>query len=287
MVEVRAEVTREKMEELEDAVFELEDATRWNLYENFESKGYWVQGIFESMDEARLAWSELLELGSLANEPTYSKLEDKDWKESYKEHFQPWSVGPVHWVPDWLRDSYELPDGHEAVWLDPGLAFGTGNHGTTRLCVEQLIAFKESCQENLDAKIVDAGCGSGILAISASKLGFKKVDAFDYDPVAVEVARENAASNEVDGEHYFVGDLTSGFRGEAADCVMANILANILMKHSKELIDSVKVGGRLILSGILGDEAERVRAYFEQQGGLSAGTVTFLDEWSCVAFDRM
>ncbi len=167
------------------------------------------------------------------------------------------------------------------------MAFGTGNHGTTRLCVEQLIAFKETCSNPDEAKIVDAGCGSGILAISASKLGFTNVEAFDYDPVAVEVAVENAAANDVSAENYFVGDLTTGFRGEKADCVMANILANILMNHAGALIDAVKPGGRLILSGILGEEAERVRAFFEEQGGLASGKITYLDEWSCVSFDRL
>ncbi len=286
MIEVRAEVSREVMDELEDLVFELEDATRWNLFENFENKGYWVQGIFESDEDAKSAWAELASVASLTCEPSFSELEDKEWKDSYKEHFHPWSIGTVHWVPDWLRESYELPEGHQVVWLDPGLAFGTGNHGTTRLCVEQLIAFKETCSDLKTAKVVDAGCGSGILAISATKLGFSNVEAFDYDPEAVSVAIDNAKMNDVPSVDYFVGDLTNGFRGEKADCLMANILANILMKHAGELIDAVASGGTLILSGILGEEAERVRDFFEKQDGLGSGSITYMDEWSCIVFTR-
>ncbi len=107
MIEVRAEVTREKMSELEDLVFELEDATRWNLFENFENKGYWVQGIFESMEGAQSAWREIASVASLNCDASFEELEDKDWKESYKEHFKPWAIGTVHWVPDWLRESYD------------------------------------------------------------------------------------------------------------------------------------------------------------------------------------
>ncbi|MCH6258493.1 50S ribosomal protein L11 methyltransferase [Puniceicoccaceae bacterium K14] len=286
MIEVKAEVSREKFSEVEDLVFETEDATRWNLYENFDDKGYWVQGIFDSIEDARTAWSELVKIASIEVEANFVELEDKDWKESYKEHFKPWSIGPMHWVPEWLRESYELPEGHSAVWLDPGLAFGTGNHGTTRLCVEQLIAFKETEASEDTASVIDAGCGSGILAISAAKLGYKNLSAFDNDAEAVEIAKDNASFNEVESVSFSVGDLVTGFHSEPANCVMANILANVLMQFSNEIISAVAPGGWLILSGILGTEAEQVRDHFENAAAWSDVQVTYLDEWSCVRLIR-
>lgn len=287
MIEVRAELSSETFLAVEDLLYELADAIRWNLFEDLANKQCWIQGIFETEEDARSSWGELIALGHLDAEPKYLALEDKNWKESYKEHFKPWSIGPMHWVPEWLRESYELPSGHTAVWLDPGLAFGTGNHGTTRLCVEQLIAYKESGVDLATAKVVDAGCGSGILAISAAKLGFENLSAFDNDAEAVEIAKENAAFNGTGTIPFFTGDLKTGFVGEPADCIMANILANVLMEFSKELIDAVAPGGWLILSGILGKEAEEVRDHFLAAGGLSGGSITYLDEWSAIRFLRL
>lgn len=286
MIEVKAEISPEKLRDVEDLIFEVEDATRWNLFDDWESKRCWVQGIFETEDDARAAWEELAAIAAISADVQFLELEDKNWKESYKDHFKAWSIGPMHWVPEWLRESYELPEGHSAVWLDPGLAFGTGNHGTTRLCVEQLIAYKNQGADLAKAKIVDAGCGSGILAISAAKLGFSNLSAFDNDAEAVEIAKENAVFNAVSNIEFFTGDLVTGFTKEPADCLMANILANVLMEFSSELIAAVAPNGWLILSGILGVEAEQVRDHFLAAEGLEGGAITYLDEWSCIQFTR-
>jgi ribosomal protein L11 methyltransferase len=173
----------------------------------------------------------------------------------------------MHWVPVWERDSYALPGGDALVLLDPGMAFGTGNHETTRLCCERMVAYAErrrAAGGSLEGlRVIDAGCGSGILAISAVKLGFAPVAGFDNDPEAVAVSRENAVLNDVAGQvEFFVGNLITGLRGRQADLLMANILANVLREFARELVAAVAPGGWLVLSGILATEIDAVRRDF-------------------------
>lgn len=285
MHEIRVPLTLESFAAFENLLFESDELQGWNLYENFEDKGYWLQGVFPTEAEAWRAWELASAAAGVTGEPRLRELADQDWKESYKEHFQPWSIGPLHWVPRWLEDTYELPPGHQAVWLDPGMAFGTGNHATTRLCVEQLLAWRGEGSDPASASVVDAGCGSGILAISAAKLGFQRIHAFDIDEEAVRIAQENAAANRVDDRIEFrVGDLETGFRGLRYDCVLANILAKTLLDFPQQLVEATAPGGWLALSGILSEEAETVRRRFAQFGALDDGHVTRLEEWSALRF---
>jgi ribosomal protein L11 methyltransferase len=134
---------------------------------------------------------------------------------------------------------------------------------------------------------VDAGCGSGILALSAARLGYQRVAAFDNDAEAIRVSLENAALNELAGQvEFYVGDLTSGFRGPPAEVVMANILANVLIQFANELTKSVAPGGWLILSGILADECDRVRAVFREVVPHWKNESRQLGEWSDVLLIR-
>ncbi|MBL4574543.1 MAG: 50S ribosomal protein L11 methyltransferase [Opitutaceae bacterium] len=218
-------------------------------------------------------------------------LEDEDWRESYKEHFKSWRFRGLHWVPLWEKESYVVPDGEAVVWLDPGMAFGTGNHETTRLCVERLV---EYAYRQIDAgidlntmDIVDAGCGSGILILSASKLGFEKLRAFDNDAEAVRISEENATMNNASDSICFeVADLTNGFNAGKADFLMANILANILAENAIKLIDALKPGGQLVLSGILTREVDEVRAAFAVDLRVEECGSRDLGEWSDLVFNR-
>lgn len=284
MYEITIFVSQEEFAILEEAVFEVEDATRWNLFEDFEAKGYRVQGIYESEEEAKAAWAELSGIANVEGEAKIREIQDSDWKDSYKEHFKPWSIGPLHWVPVWLKGEYEMPDGHEAVWLDPGMAFGTGNHGTTRLCVERLIEARERIgADKLDSlKVVDAGCGSGILAISAKRLGFGTVTGFDNDPDAVRIAVENGELNQTPDVPFSVDDLVSGFSDKPYDLVLANILAVVLIEYCEKIAPVVAEGGTLILSGILTHEAETVKAAFESLRDWKDIQIHELGEWSSV-----
>lgn len=284
MYEVRAELSKAEFDELEMLIFETDGLEGWNLYENFENKGYRLQGVFDTEGEARAKAVELSGKVDLEADLSVAELKDSDWKDSYKDHFKPWSVGNLHWVPTWLKSEYELPEGHEAVWLDPGMAFGTGNHGTTRLCVEQLIAYRDSGVDLSRVSVLDAGCGSGILAISAAKLGFMNVAGFDIDEDAVRIAQENAKDNQVTVIDFHVGDLDTGLRGRSADCLLANILSKTLLEFSTQLVASTSPGGSLILSGILGTEAENVRERFARFDELGKCSITYLDEWAAIRF---
>jgi ribosomal protein L11 methyltransferase len=171
------------------------------------------------------------------------------------------------------------------LWLDPGLAFGTGNHETTRLCVERLVALAE--ERGTERRVVDAGCGSGILALSAALLGFRDIVGFDNDPEAVRVSEENAALNGLAGRvNFFLGDLASGLAQREADIVLANIQADVLRKFAAELVRAIAPGGTLILSGILANENAQVREVFEQLTPKWTINARVMGEWSDVVLTR-
>jgi ribosomal protein L11 methyltransferase len=171
------------------------------------------------------------------------------------------------------------------------MAFGTGNHETTRLCVERLAEL--DAQRTAGGKgrvpwrVIDAGCGSGILALSAAKLGCPEVVGFDNDPEAVEVSLANARLNDLSGQvQFYVGDLVTGLDGHLADVVLANILADVLIRFSRELLAAVAPDGTLVLSGILASECARVREVFAAVApGWTAESRT-LGEWSDVVLTR-
>jgi ribosomal protein L11 methyltransferase len=151
--------------------------------------------------------------------------------------------------------------GEEVLWLDPGMAFGTGNHETTRLCCERLADY--AARRGCAGQVIDAGCGSGILALSAAKLGFSKISGFDNDPEAIRVSEENARLNCLAGRvDFHVADLVAGLAGRRAGLVLANIQADVLMRFAGQLCVAVAAGGELVLSGILSRELKEVRGKF-------------------------
>jgi ribosomal protein L11 methyltransferase len=252
----------------------------WSVFEDVLAKTASLVGVFGGEDEARESWSRLKEglPGGTIGATEFRELRDSDWRDSYKAHFRAWKFGRLHWVPIWEKGAYVVPPGDEVLWLDPGLAFGTGNHETTRLCVERLVALVE--EKGPRMRVIDAGCGSGILALSALKLGCMDVVGFDNDPEAVRVSEENAALNDLQGRVTFaVADLESGLRGTKADVLMANILADVLMRHARELTDAVAPGGVLVLSGILAAEQARVQEAFRSVAPDWSQESRVLGEW--------
>jgi ribosomal protein L11 methyltransferase len=220
-------------------------------------------------------------LGEVVRRP----LPDADWRDSYKAHFKAWQFGRLHWVPVWERETFKLPAGEAVLWLDPGLAFGTGNHETTRLCVERLVTLAE--EHGTGGRVLDAGCGSGILALSAALLGFREIAGFDNDPEAVRVSEENAALNQLQGRvDFFVGDLVSGLAGRQAEIVLANIQADVLMRFARGLVGAVAPGGTLILSGILANENAQVRTAFEEVTPQWTVNARIMGEWSDIVLAR-
>ncbi|HWA10405.1 MAG TPA: 50S ribosomal protein L11 methyltransferase [Opitutaceae bacterium] len=278
--EVKAEIPIARLEEVDDFLLEL-GAGNWSLHEDVTVRRAWLVGIFDGEREAQEEWSRLQALlpegRTLAAETR--PLPDRDWRDSYKAHFKASAFGPLHWVPVWERDSVRIPVGEKVLWLDPGLAFGTGNHETTRLCAERLVTV--AAKGDLGVRVVDAGCGSGILALSAVLLGFSDVTGFDNDPEAIRVSHENAELNGLDGRARFVtGDLTTGLSGAPIGLLLANIQADVLMKYSGELLANVAPGGTLVLSGILARELDEVRATFHAKAPAWSSDGRILGEWS-------
>jgi len=218
-----------------------------------------VTGLFDGAPDAealRVALHAALDGGTeLHIEP----LQDQVWERAWLEHFRPMRFGRRLWVIPGGQTA-ELADGDVALELDPGLAFGTGTHPTTVLCLAWL--------DGLDLagrRVIDLGCGSGILAIAALKLGATEVVAIDHDPQALLATRENAARNGVADRLAVVG--TDAPPPEPADVVVANILAGTLIELAPQIVAMVRPGGLVALSGILAEQASDVGAAYALSGG--------------------
>ncbi|HVW21100.1 MAG TPA: 50S ribosomal protein L11 methyltransferase [Opitutaceae bacterium] len=292
LAELKTEVPAAAADAVDELLLELGDG-RWSLLEDALAGRAWVVGIFSDEGEARARWADLAARlpAPPRSGPEVRLLADADWRESYRSHFRRWQFGRLHWVPQWERGSFRAPAGEAVLWLDPGLAFGTGNHETTRLCIERLVERAEELRRGgraLDrARVIDAGCGSGILALSAALLGFGTVSGFDLDPEAARVSGENAALNGLEGRVRFsVSNLGEGLAGGAADVVLANIQSDVLAAHAGLLRGAVAPGGVLILSGILAAELPAVESAFAPGPGWSARSCT-LGEWAELTLRRV
>ena len=294
LFELKLEVTPDAVGEIEESIASLEDG-RLMLLEDKPTARAWVAGYFENKDQVApgLALLEsVLAPGWRRGTAEIRELADQDWRDSYKAHFRAWTFGRLHWVPVWERETFVLPPGHAVIWLDPGLAFGTGNHETTRLCCERLVAYAQARPPqggngSRPEVVIDAGCGSGILALSAAKLGFSHATGFDNDPEAVRVSEENAELNGLSGRVPFTtADLITGLSGRRADLILANIQADVLMAFAPQLVGAVVPGGQLVLSGILATENEQVRAAFAAAAPGWRIDARVLGEWSDLVLDR-
>jgi ribosomal protein L11 methyltransferase len=216
---------------------------------------------------------------SAAHGGEVAEVADEDWGEGWKKDFRPLDVGRVRVRPSWISDP--PPPGSVEVVLDPGMAFGTGGHPTTSLC---LAALSDLLAARPGASVLDVGTGSGILAIAARKLGAGRVAATDDDPKAVEVARENAAANGVALE---LALAPAGRIAGTFDLVVANILANTLVALAPEIAGMLAPGGVVLLSGILtAQEGEVRRAYVARGLAPLEGGDRRDGEWSLLALER-
>ena len=212
--------------------------------------------------------------------PVTGTIPDEDWKLSYRKHFKTEVISPRLVVrPPW--EAVTPVPGQKVLTLDPGIAFGTGQHPTTRACLDAIDAL---AAENADRTFLDVGCGSGILSIAAALEGFRDVRGFDNDPDAVRNANENAEANGL-GALFSDGDLSVPGTAAPADVVAANVLAPVLVRFAREVGALVNPGGRLILSGILDEQYEEVRAAYAALGFAEASN-RLIGEWRTGIFSR-
>jgi ribosomal protein L11 methyltransferase len=202
-----------------------------------------------------------------------SAVEPVDWSTHWRRHFRAMEFGPLWVVPTWL----EVPSGARHVLrMDPGMAFGTGSHETTALCLERIAELSPV------SAVLDVGTGTGILALAALRLGAGRAVGTDNDPDALGVARENAALNDLTLE---LTGAPPDAVGETFPLVVANILAQPLIEMAPALAAAVAPGGALVLSGLLVTQAEGVaRAY--EAAGLTGRTITTRGEWARVDLVR-
>ncbi len=223
---------------------------------------------FASVAAVRIAMAQLKK-----EHPEYAPLiltmdgvEDADWENNWKAFYKPMEIGErLIVIPDWETAD---PKGRVALRLNPGLTFGTGSHATTRLCLTALEKLVKP-----GTRVLDLGCGSGILSIASLLLGAERAYACDIDEKAVDVAYENAALNGVDRTRYTVraGDVTSDARlradmGGNYDIVVANIVSDVIIAIAPAVRPLMREGGVFITSGIIDDRADEVRGKLEESG---------------------
>lgn len=202
------------------------------------------------------------------------KMYEEDWANNWKKYYKPTKVGERIVVrPIW--EEYKEENDELVLVLDPGMAFGTGTHETTRMCIQSLENYVKE-----DSVVFDVGCGSGILAIAAAKLGAKKAVGVDLDPVAVESAKENVGYNNLDNIEVLYGNLVEVIDGKA-DIVVANIIAEVICILTEDVKRVLKDDGYFITSGIIHDRVDMVTKKLEETG-FEVVEINKDGEWNCI-----
>ncbi len=230
----------------------------------------------ERPSEALQFLRERLEAATIKHEIEMGSCKNADWENNWKQYFKPLPIGETLLIqPTW--EEGELPQTQRHVLLlEPGLAFGTGSHATTRLCLEAL----ERCVKAGDM-VLDVGCGSGILSIAALLLGAAHATGVDIDAYAVRTAKENGETNGFSQERFTAlhGNLTQGVAGQY-DVIAANIVADVILSFAPQIKAFLKPGGTFLASGIIEQRAGEVIAVLEQHG-LALLEMQESEGWCC------
>lgn len=238
-----------------------------------------IDGMLKRVEEGLLELSMFTDLGECTI--ASGETEDKDWINNWKQYFKPFTVDDILIKPTWE----EIPEEHKdklLIEIDPGTAFGTGQHETTQLCIRQLQKYITP-----ETTLLDVGTGSGILGITALKLGAKEVFGTDLDENAIIAVKENMEANDIPMDKFFVlqGNIIddravqekAGF--EKYDVVVANILADIIILLQKEISVHMKKNAIFITSGIINMKEEAVKKAFEENEAFELVETTYQGEW--------
>ncbi|KXG75863.1 50S ribosomal protein L11 methyltransferase [Thermotalea metallivorans] len=276
------------IEDPNDPIFKEKDAGDWdyldeslldNSYEGAIVKGYLPESedLIDIIELIKQNVEKIPQynLDKGLGEVTTTEVYEEDWANAWKKYYKPKKIGEKIVVkPSW--ESYEAAEGEIVLELDPGMAFGTGTHETTMMCVQNLEKYVRP-----ESTVFDIGCGSGILSIAAAKLGAKKVIGVDLDEVAVQVSRKNVLDNGV--EHIVdirKGNLMEVIEGKA-DVVVANIIADVIIALALEINQFIKYDGIFIASGIILDKVDEVSTALKENG-LDIVEIAKMGEWAAV-----
>ncbi len=274
---VHVDVASEDVDETSGLLFELgaegvEERDETTLAKSASSGKVTLVAAFATREEANEAIA-AIETSRPALTPRYEEVVGDAWRDAWKEHYKPYAIAEGLVVrPPW--EPYEAKPGEKVLELEPGRAFGTGLHETTRLVARAIKAHAAEVQGKL---VIDVGCGSGILALAALALGAARAVAIDNDPEAIDVTRENAARNgvteRIDASTTDIEALDGAMQ---APLVLANIEARVLIPMARHLEGRVTSGGLLLLSGILSFQKDEVRAAYPAMELVES---TSLGEW--------
>ena len=277
------------VKDIEDVIALEKDGKYWDYADNsiytadkrvFVTASYEIENgkaiIEEIIDRLNLLKSfSPFDLGSL--ETIVSEIDGDAWREEWKKRFKPIHIGSIVIVPNWIK--YEPKENEKVVLLDSNMAFGTGEHQTTSMCVSYLEKYVEESKT-----VIDVGCGSGILGITASKLGANEVIMTDIDECAIVASNKNVELNDVKGATVMLKNLLDD-NTVKGDIIVCNIMAEVLIAFAPDLKNNLTENGVVILSGILKDRLDKVKKAYLEQG------YKFIEdrtdgEWSACVFRK-
>lgn len=269
-----------------DLIFRRDHTTDWDYFDESiidTNSGVVVKGYYKKdekfegyLEEIKAGVNRLTEFGldKGVGTVTANKVNEEDWENNWKQYYKPIKVGEKIVIkPIW--EEYNKKSDEIIVELDPGMAFGTGTHETTRMCIKALERHVKA-----ETTVFDIGTGSGILSIAAAKLGAKKTIGVDLDPVAVESAKQNVSYNDLNNIEILYGDLMEVVKGKA-NIVIANIMADIIMFLTEQVKGFIVEGGYFISSGIILSKKDEVINKLTQCG-FKIEEINIEGEWVCI-----
>lgn len=269
-----------------DLIFRRDHTTDWDYFDETiidTNSGVVIKGYYKKdekfedyLEQVKIGVNNLPKFGldKGVGSVTAEKVNEEDWENNWKKYYKPIKVGEKIVIkPIW--EKYNKNPDEIIVELDPGMAFGTGSHETTRMCIKALERHVSG-----GSTVFDIGTGSGILAITAAKLGAKKTIGVDLDPVAVDSARQNVSYNDISNIEILYGDLMKVVKGKA-DIVVANIMADIIMFLTEQVKAFIVEGGYFISSGIILIKKDEVINKLTQCG-FKIEEINIEGEWVCI-----